>query len=213
VPTTGADLPPDGCSPPEGRDEASEALSRVALRHQRASRRRARFALEVVAVLVVALVTAFLMERFVIQAYYIPSGSMEPTLMVGDRVIVSKLSYHLHPIHRGDIVVFDRPATDNADPSISHLIKRVIGLPGDTVQGVNGQIFVDGRLLREPYLPSARYPADRFPPVRVPPGDIFVMGDNRDNSDDSRVFGPIPEKDVVGRAVLRIWPLTSIGLL
>jgi signal peptidase I len=158
-----------------------------------------------------ALVVALVIRAFLVQSFYIPSPSMVPTLKVKDRVLVNKLSYHLHDIHRGDVVVFKKPP-HGVDPNIKDLIKRVIGLPGDTVEGRNGHVYINGRLLDEPYLPSGVV-TDRFAPITVPKGQIWVMGDNREDSADSRVFGTISEKLVVGRAFARIWPLSNLGFL
>ena len=178
---------------------------------------------------VVAAVIAFVLKTFVAQAFYIPSGSMIPQLEVRDRVVVSKLSYRLHDPRRGDLVVFDAPpqaarpvadpsanpvvkairgfgeAVGMVQPSTEEFIKRVIALPGETVEGRDGHVFVDGRLLLEPYLPEGVATSD-FDPVEVPSGRLWVMGDNRGNSADSRIFGTIEEGSVVGRAVLKVWP-------
>jgi signal peptidase I len=182
--------------------------------------------------LVVAFVIAFLVKSLVAQAFYIPSESMVPTLEVGDRVLVSRISYRLHEPHRGDIVVFTSPfANGRSDdrgivqrvvhgvlesvgfrqPSTEDFIKRVIGLPGETVEGKDGRILIGGRELQEPYL--AETPIGDFPPKQVPEGSLWVMGDNRNRSSDSRVFGPIDEHKIVGRAILRIWPIPRLGFL
>lgn len=173
----------------------------------------------------IALVVAFVLKTFVAQAYYIPSSSMEPQLHIGDRVIVSKLSYDLHDPHRGDIIVFPSPEDHSVDdsplpirvvrgifegvglakPEKEILIKRVVGLPGETVQAHDGHVFIDGRQLFEPYLPKG-LATETFGPTTVPKGSLWVMGDNRGNSADSRVFGPIETKSVVGRAAVRVWP-------
>jgi len=173
----------------------------------------------------IALLVAFVLKTFVAQAYYIPSSSMEPQLHIGDRVIVSKLSYDLHDPHRGDIIVFPSPedhSTDDsplpirflrgilegvglAKPEKEILIKRVIGLPGEVIEGRGGHVFVNGRQLVEPYLPAGVL-TDPFGPVTVPNGSLWVMGDNRGNSRDSRFIGPIKESDVIGRAILKVWP-------
>ncbi len=114
-----------------------------------------RAVVEWIVILVAALTVALVVKTFLIQAFYIPSGSMEPTLKPGDRVLVNKLSYDLHGVHRGDIVVFKSPPGEAAsDPSVKDLIKRVIGLPGDRIQAINGQVYIDGKLLKEPYLPA-----------------------------------------------------------
>jgi signal peptidase I len=171
-----------------------------------------RSGLEWVAIIVGALLVALVVKTFLIQAFYIPSASMEPQLAIGDRVLVNKLSYRLHDVNRGDIVVFERPPGDAGDPEIKDLIKRVVALPGETVSGRGGQIFIDDRPLREPYIGQEEIIAD-FGPTKVPNGRVFVMGDNRDNSKDSRVFGPIKESIIVGRAFVRVWPASAFDLL
>jgi signal peptidase I len=177
-----------------------------------AGRRRSsvRNSVEWVLIIGAALIAAVVIKTYLIQAFYIPSPSMEHTLNVQDRVLVNKLSYRLHDIHRGDIVVFERPPNDAG--VIRDLIKRVVGLPGETVEGHDGTVFVDGRPLREPYLGRGVTTGD-FPVSRIPDGYIWVMGDNRGNSSDSRVFGAVPEKTIVGRAFVRVWPVTAFGLL
>jgi signal peptidase I len=155
-----------------------------------------------------ALLAALIIKTFVLQAFYIPSVSMVPTLEINDRVLVNKLSYRLHPIHRGDIVVFKRPPGEQQ--KINDLIKRVIGLPNDTVQTEAGHIFVNGQQLNEPYLPAGTVSLNIDQPVHVPPGYYWVMGDNRTNSADSRSFGPIPKSLIVGRAFVKVWPISSI---
>jgi signal peptidase I len=168
-----------------------------------------RNAVEWVVIVAVALIGAFLIRAFVVQTFYIPSESMLPTLQKQDRVLVNKLSYHLHPVHRGDIVVFVH--SPGFDPTIKDLIKRVIGLPGETVQGKDGHVFVDGHELNEPYLAPGI--TSDFGPRLVPPHSYWVMGDNRSNSSDSRVFGPITRSQIVGRAFVLIWPIGRIGQL
>lgn len=181
--------------------------------------------LEWVVLIVVALGIAFLIKSFLFQAFYIPSESMTPTLQVGDRVLVNKLSYDLHDVNRGDIIVFEAPALARSD-GIEDLVKRTVGLPGDTVTGDdNGGVLVNGRQLSEPYLPQgtqSRFsnvpsgcdpPPDGVPGCVVPEGHLFMMGDNREASKDSRVFGPVDENAIVGRVFVRIWPLSNLGLL
>ena len=158
--------------------------------------------------IVSALLVAFLIKSFLLQAFYIPSPSMTPTLQVDDRVLVNKLSYDLHGVHRGDIVVFRSPQ----DGPEKDLIKRVVGLPGDTVEGRDGHVVLNGKELPEPYLPDGVQTAT-FDLVTVSAGHYWVMGDNRPNSSDSRVFGPIPESRIIGRAFIKVWPLGSLGLL
>jgi signal peptidase I len=182
-----------------------------------AGARAARNTIEWIVIIAAALAVAFIVKTFLIQAFYIPSASMEPELNIGDRVLVNKLSYRLHDIHRGDIVVFERPTCDQGDPTIRDLIKRVIGLGGDTVQARKGHLLINGRRLNEPYLPAGQTTAD-FGPIKVPTDHIWVMGDNRENSKDSRFLcnsGPTPiaDDDIVGRAFIRVWPLGDLSLL
>lgn len=182
-----------------------------------AAGRAVRNAAEWIIIIVAALVVAFVVKTFLIQAFFIPSASMDPELKVGDRLLVNKLSYHLHDIHRGDIAVFDRPKCDLSDPAIKDLIKRVVGLGGETVEGREGGVFVNGRHLDERYLPKGVMTGD-FAPVQVPPGHVWMMGDNRGNSKDSRFLcnnGPtfIAEHDIVGRAFVRVWPANAFSVL
>ncbi|HXQ75425.1 MAG TPA: signal peptidase I [Acidimicrobiales bacterium] len=178
--------------------------------------RRHRWILEWTVVLVAALGLAVALRTFVIQTYSIPSGSMIPTLMVGDRILVDKLSYHLHPVHRGDVVVFATPPKELSVLMVNDLVKRVIGLPGETISsGPRGEVLINGKVIDQPWL-TASARADPGPPIRtqrIPAGDIFVMGDNRGLSDDSRDYGPVSESLIVGRAVFGFWPLSRIHLL
>ena len=130
-----------------------------------------------------ALVVALLVKTFLFQAFYIPSKSMDPTLKVHDRVLVNKLSYKLHDVHRGDIVVFEKPPNEVSD--IKDLVKRVIGLPNETVEGRNGHVYVDGHPLPEKYLQPG-ITTSSFAERKIPGGSIWVMGDNRPDSQDSR---------------------------
>jgi signal peptidase I len=172
---------------------------------------------EWVVIIAAALIVAFLVKTFLIQAFYIPSASMEPQLNEGDRIFVNKLSYRLHDVHRGDIVVFERPACAPPDPKIKDLVKRVVGLPGDTVEGKQGGVYVNGHRLAEDYLPDDQTTMD-FSPVHVPAGRLWMMGDNRENSTDSRFLcGNAPtfidQDTVVGRAFVKVFPLNDLELL
>ena len=160
--------------------------------------------------IVLALGLTLVVKTWFYQPFSIPSASMVPTLEIGDRVVVSKLN---KDPGRGDIIVFERPANDPAGPGEPEvLIKRVIGLPGETVSAVDGKVQIDGKPLREAYLPDDVV-TEISKPISVPPGDILVMGDNRMVSQDGRYFGPISKDLIVGRAILRIWPLGRFGSL
>ena len=167
-----------------------------------------------------AVILAVVVKVFLVQAFYIPSESMYPTLRKEDRVLVNKLSYKVGDPSRGDIIVFDRPEGATAS-DISELIKRVVGLPGESIVIEGGNVFVDGRQLEEDYLPegtttstdASDYKCHRDDPCVVPEGSLWVMGDNRNDSQDSRWFGAIPEDTVVGRAFVVVWPLSRFEIL
>jgi signal peptidase I len=170
----------------------------------------------------VALLIAFVVRGFVLQQFYISGPSMESTMFQNNRVLVNKLSYRLHDIHRGDVVVFDRVTTDGVEVQHDDLIKRVIGVAGDSVSIANCVVSVNGNQIDEPYLNDYDLAqANLEDRCRVPemvatvvePGHLFVMGDNRPQSFDSRMFGTIEEDLVVGRAFLIIWPLGSFHWL
>jgi signal peptidase I len=183
---------------------------------------RVRSAVEWVAVIVGALVVALVVKTFLFQAFYIPSASMEPTLEKGDRVLVNKLSYDVHDVNRGDVVVFKLPADQVGSDGIEDLIKRVVGLPGDVIETREGVVYVNDRRLDEPYLPDGTLTGDpsnlNNPAISrqtVPDDTVFVMGDNRANSHDSRYSdrGPIPIDSIVGRAFVLVWPPGKVGAL
>jgi signal peptidase I len=175
---------------------------------------------EYIEAILLAIVIAFFIRTFVIQAYKIPSGSMKPTLQIGDHILVSKFNYGvklpfirstLIPIgtpHRGDIVVFIYPEDRSKD-----FIKRLVGLPGDTIEIRDKTILLNGLPWSDTHgvyvdntiIPGAVQPRDNFGPVRVPEGSIFVMGDNRDESYDSRFWGFVNMKDVLGKALIIYW--------
>ncbi len=170
--------------------------------------------LEWVAVIVGAVVVALLIKTFVVQAFRIPSESMVPTLEMGDRVLVNKLSYDAHDLNRGDVVVFERPDNLPAGPNEpKDLIKRVIGLPGEQIVTRDGRVYIDGRLLEEPYLPPSTPTVGIEEELTVPEGEVLVLGDNRQNSSDGRVFGPVPTDSVIGRAFMIMWPPGRMGAL
>jgi signal peptidase I len=211
--STSAD--PPYARPPDGTpDDFGAELTPTAGRTLPKSKATWAVVLEWAFLIASALVIALLIKAFLFQAFYIPSDSMVPTLKTNDRVIVNKLSYHLHPVHRGDIIVFKSPP--NVDPSVKDLVKRVIALPGETVEGrADGHVYVDGKVLNEPYLPKGQGPGPGFERIRVPANSYWVMGDNRPNSRDSRFFPEhfILKKDIIGRVFLRIWPLNRLAIL
>lgn len=145
---------------------------------------------------------------------------MEPYLKVDDKIFVNKLAYKLHDIERGDVIVFEAPEAVRTD-KIKDLVKRVVGLPGETVEGrcPGGQqecivqIYVNGKLLEEPYLHEDNLKYGAFAPITIPSNSVLALGDNRDASEDGRRFGPIPTDTIVGRAYFRIWPMDRFGSL
>lgn len=189
---------------------------------------------ELPVLIVLAFAGALLIKTFLLQAFYIPSASMEPTLRGGDRVLVEKVSGYFGSPTRGQVIVFEQPVAtgfEDEDPSTwedvlnavrslfgfptegkQDYIKRVMAIEGDTIEGRDGLVYVNGDPVEEPYLEQGTQTAP-FPEYRVGANEIFVMGDNRDNSDDSRTFGGISEGDVVGHAVLLIWPPGDIGTI
>jgi signal peptidase I len=219
-PPSPADAPPPAEAPPYHKeDERGPGLLAVVR--------------ETLILVVLAVLLAVVFKTFLVAAFYIPSGSMESTLNISDRVLVEKVSYRFGDIERGDVVVFvhdeagtEPPGPSNpvtgffsslgqaigvVPPSDRDFIKRVIGLPGDTID-CDGKVIRNGQKLTETYLDPG-VTTTGCERTKVQPGELFVMGDNRTNSQDSRAFGPIRESDVVGRAFVRIWPLTHTGWL
>jgi signal peptidase I len=182
--------------------------------------------IEYAVIALVAIVLALVIQAYVVKPYRIPSPSMNDTLLPGDRVLVNRLVYHFRDVRRGDIIVFHYPVDTRWV-----FIKRVVGLPGDTLQVKGGLLYVNGRQLSEPYIrkvngvPETTEPGQPAAgttmapawslskPYTVPAGNCFVMGDNRTQSDDSRTWGPVPAKDLIGRAFFVYWPLTRIRRL
>lgn len=205
-----------------GEEDLARARAERAKRRDHPAKSTARNLAEWVAVIIGAVLMAVVIRTFIFQTFWIPSPSMASTLVKDDRVLVNKLSYRFHDVNRGDVVVFERP--DSLPPSdIKDLIKRVVGLPGDRVSIIDGQVRIDGQLLEEPYTDGqptepmvgcgAGETAGIETPegLEIPAGMVLVLGDNRTNSDDGRCFGPVDEDLIVGRAFLIMWPPSKMG--
>lgn len=196
-----------------GSDEPRRSGSSYRSPHEtskRSHRSSVNVALEWALIIIAAVGIAVLVRAFLFEPFFIPSESMVPTLKIGDKVLVNQMSYRLHDIHRGDIVVFEAPPGEQT-PGVKDFVKRVVGLPGETIQEKAGDgVYINGKKLEEPYLPEGTVFKD-YGPITIPKGQIFVMGDNRAESKDSTVFGPIPESSVVGRVFLCYWPLGRFG--
>jgi len=165
----------------------------------------ARVVWEVVITVCPALLLALFINVFVAEAALVERGpSMEPNLYKGYRVMTEKISYLVHPPQRGDVVIADRPGREVA------LIKRVVALPGETVEVRGGHTFINGERIEEPWVTNFGGPS--YPPTMVPPDHVFVLGDNRGNSRDSRAIGPVPVNSIKGHAWLVYWPLDQIKL-
>jgi signal peptidase I len=197
--------------------------------------RRFGFLRELPVLVIIALVVAILVKTFLVQAFYIPSVSMVPTLKQGDRILVCRICTRLSGVHRGDVIVFSAPhplpdesrstvgalmhwlgeAVGVAHPENPDYVKRVIGLPGDTIELTDGKLYRNGKRVPEPYL-DPHHDTRPFGPITVPDGKLFVMGDNRLQSGDSRFrppngLGYIPEDTVIGKAFVRVWPFSRWG--
>jgi signal peptidase I len=162
---------------------------------------------ELLGTIIPAILIAILINVFLGQATRVDGQSMEPNLHADQRLVVEKISYRLHGPQRFDIVVIKPPTQED-----ELLIKRLIGLPGDTVEIRNGHVHINGETLEEPYL-TQQTRAGRYAQVTVPPLHVYVLGDNRDHSNDSRSFGPVPIDNIVGRAWLSYWPPDQVGLI
>ena len=161
-------------------------------------------------IIVVAVVFAFVVRGLVFQTFFIPSESMVPKLEINDRILVNKLAYDFGDPERGDVVVFRTPPNSQIR-GMDDLVKRIVGLPGDTIEGRDGHVYINGALLPEPYLPSS-IQSKTFPPQKVPANSYFMLGDNRQVSRDSTVWGPANRDLFVGPVSVTIWPLTRIDV-
>lgn len=190
----------------------------------RASKKRKPKVLETIETIVIALILAIFIRATVAEARFIPSESMVPTLLVQDRLVVEKISNYTGKPTRGEILVFYPPFTgDQSDDITSRTmrwlgftknvayIKRVIGLPGETVEVKNGSVFIDGKPLEEEYIKEK--PMYEYGPLKLKENELFMMGDNRNNSLDSHAWGPLPMKNVIGHAIVRFWPPQRIGAI
>ena len=182
-------------------------------------RSRQRSLVEWLIVIVVAILVSLLIRTYVFQTFFIPSGSMEPTLQIGDRIIVNKLSVEFGTIHVGDILVFKAPplvkstGPNGCGDDVADLVKRVIATPGQTLYSKGNTIYVDGKPLAQPWTHVGVIGIRPIKKQTVKPNHYFMMGDNEPNSCDSRYWGQLPRSDVIGKAFVRIWPLSRLGWL
>lgn len=164
--------------------------------------------MEWVVIIAVAFVLSLVIRNFVIDTRIVPTGSMLPTIQLQDRLIVDRIFYKFDTFKRGDILVFEAPESAMEDLD---LVKRLIGLPGEKVEIKNGKVFINDRPLYEPYIRET--PDYEYGPVTVPPNSYFMLGDNRRESKDSHIWGFLPEDKILGRVLVRYWPLDKIGRL
>jgi signal peptidase I len=220
-PTVSADTPETGPVPQvDGgwilADEESIRAEARAFGEERRRRRRSLrlHVLSWVAVLAGAICLGLLIRTYVVQTFYVPSGSMVPTLLVGDRILVDKLPVVSQDIHRGDIIVFRRVARDTDPSKPANLVKRVIGLPGETISSSGDTVLINGRQLAEPWLPDLKKLPKRLgcysanldiTKTKIPQGQYYVLGDCRGNSSDSRFWGPVPASHIIGKVFLVVW--------
>jgi signal peptidase I len=185
---------------PAGGQEAQEAAP------AKGGSKALRWVIEVVVIVAAAFVLALLVQAFIVKPFAIPSPSMENTLQEGDRVLVNRLVYHFHPPRRGDVIVFHPPGRVGSDP----FIKRVVAVAGDTIAVHDGMLYVNGMAQDESYVKEHPIEGD-YPETEIASGYVWAMGDNRNNSGDSRVFGPVPLNAIMGEAFAKYWPISRIG--
>jgi signal peptidase I len=164
-------------------------------------------------ILAIALVLAVIIRLFIAEPRFIPSDSMVPTLHIGDRLVIEKVSYRFRPPASGEVIVFEPPPLlqEYGYSADRAFIKRIIGVPGDRIAVQQGQVYRNGQPLTEPYI--AESPRYEMAAVTVPPQEFFVMGDNRNNSNDSHVWGFLPQENIIGRAIFRFWTPDRFGAL
>jgi len=160
---------------------------------------------EILESVVIAIILALIIRAFLFQFFWIPSRSMEPALLINDRIIVTRFSYWLQEPQRGDVVVFKYPLETKKD-----YVKRLIGLPGEKIQVIDNKLYINDKLIEEPYLPQGIKTSD-FGPIEVPQDRYFMMGDNRNNSSDSRVWGFVLDDLLIGKAQVIYWPVSRMG--
>lgn len=184
----------------------------------RKKNRRRRALIEWTAIIIIAVLASFLLRTFAFQTFFIPSGSMEPTLQLGDRIIVNKLAVTFGTINVGDIVVFKAPPAENCGEPVTDLVKRVIGVPGDSLKSSGNHILIKTaseprfHILREKW-PHTEPLGQPIAPITLKANQYFMMGDNHSDSCDSRMWGTVPRSDIIGKAFIRIWPLSRIGFI
>ena len=200
----------------ENSPASPDATSPTASSSPSATRRFLRQATEWTLIIVGALLLAFLFRTYVAQTFYIPSDSMNPNLLIGDRILVSKISVEWGTVHRGDIVVFDSPnnlvSACGTTPE-KYLVKRVIGVPGDHLKSVGDNIYVNGALLSQPWAHIEPLGSRPISPTIVPANHYFMLGDNEPISCDSRYWGTVPRSSIIGKAETIIYPYNRIGFL
>jgi signal peptidase I len=168
------------------------------------------FGRDVIEVVLPAFVLFFVIHTFFLEARYVPSPSMVPTIEVQDRFLSNKTAYWFRQPQRYDIIIFSPPKSLKVKEDF---VKRVIGLPGETIAVHNGMVYINNKPLAEPYISAGRAPLSEFAPMIIPDGHLFMMGDNRNNSQDSRYWGPLPLKNIKGKAWWRFWPLNRMGIV
>jgi len=165
---------------------------------------------EAIEIITIAVVLAFAVRAFVVESFWVPSGSMLPTIQINDRIWVTKFTYHISEPKRGDVIVFEPPAAAHAADNEKHYIKRLIGLPGETVEFKDNQLYINGEVMAEEYL-SDEVITDDFGPITIPENCYFFCGDNRTASYDGRYWGVVERDALVGKGQMVYWPFDRMG--